>query len=80
MRACMCTLMHSRVQLLVTPWTVANKVPLSMEFSRQEYWSEVPLPTPEGLPYPGIELASLASPASAGRSFTIAPLGKPWWW
>ena len=37
---------HSRVRLFVTPWTVARQVPLSMAFSRQEYWSEVPLLTP----------------------------------
>ena len=39
----------SRVQLLATPWTAAYQVPLSMEFSRQEYWSGVPLPSPLGL-------------------------------
>ena len=37
----------SRVQLFVTPWTVAYQVPLSMGFSRQEYWSELPFPSPE---------------------------------
>ena len=37
----------SRVQLLATPWTVANQAPLSMGFSRQEYWSGVPLPSPQ---------------------------------
>ena len=36
----------SRVRLLVTPWTAAHQAPLSMEFSRQEYWSGVPLPSP----------------------------------
>ena len=36
----------SRVRLFVTPWTVAHQAPLSMEFSRQEYWSVLPLPTP----------------------------------
>ena len=40
---------------LVTPWTVACKAPLSMGFSRQEYWSGLPFPSPEDLPNPGIE-------------------------
>ena len=43
-----------------------------------EYRSELPFPTPSDLPYPGIELAFLVSPASAGRFFTSAPPGKPW--
>ena len=59
---------------LVTPWTVARQVPLSIEFSRQEYWSGLPFPPPRDLPKPEIELAS---PALAGRFFTDEPLGKP---
>ena len=47
------------------------------EFSRQEYWSGLPFPAPGDLPDPGIELASLASPALAGRLFALAPPGKP---
>ena len=39
----------------MTPWTVAHKAPLFMEFSRQEYWSGLPFPSPEDLPDPGIE-------------------------
>ena len=58
--------MLSQVQLFETPWTVAHQVPLSREFSREEYWSGLPFPTPGNLPYLGIELASLASPALAG--------------
>ena len=50
----------SRVQLLVTPWTVAYQVPLSMGFSRQEYWSGLPFPSPGDLPDPGIEARSPA--------------------
>ena len=50
----------SRVQLFVTPWTVAHQAPLSMGFSRQEYWSGVPFPSPGDLPDPGIEPVSLA--------------------
>ena len=47
------------------PWTAAYQAPLSMEFSRQEYWSEVPLPSPGDLPDPGIELGSPALQADA---------------
>ena len=45
----------SRVQPFVTPWTVAYQVPPSMGFSRQEYWSRLPFPSPGDLPNPGIE-------------------------
>ena len=45
----------SRVRLFATPWTTAYQVPLSMGFSRQEYWSGVPFPSPGDLPNPGIE-------------------------
>ena len=45
----------SRVQLFVTPWTVAYQAPPSMEFSRQEYWSGLPFPSPGDLPNQGIE-------------------------
>ena len=48
-----------------------------MEFSRQGYWSGLPFAPPGDLPDPGIELASLASPALAGRFFATAPPGKP---
>ena len=48
----------SRVQLLVTPWTVAYQAPLSMGFSRQEYWSGLPFLCPGDLPDPGIEPGS----------------------
>ena len=51
------------VQLCVTPWTVAHQASLSMAFSRQEYWSRLPCPPPEGLPNPGTEPKSLTSPA-----------------
>ena len=44
----------SRVQLFVTPWTVARQAPLSMGLSRQEYWSGLPFPSPGGLSDPGI--------------------------
>ena len=45
----------SHVQLFETPWTVARQAPLSMEFSRQDYWNGLPFPSPGYLPYPGIE-------------------------
>ena len=61
-------------QLFATPWTVAHKASLSMEFSRQEYWSELPFPTPGEPPDPGIRSAS---PALAGGFFTTTPPGKP---
>ena len=56
------------------PWTVAHQAPLSMEFSRQEYWCELPFPTSEDLPQPGIKTASLAL---SGRFFTTALPGQP---
>jgi len=58
----------------VTPWTLAHQAPLSMEFSRQEYWSELPFPSPGDLPDPGIKLAS---PALIGRFFTTELPRKP---
>ena len=70
--------MFSHVQLFVTPWTVAHQAPLSVEFSRQEYWSRLQSPTPRGLPDSGIERMSLEFPALAGKFFTTAPPGKPW--
>ena len=65
--------MLSHVQLFATPWTVASQTPLSMRVPRQEYWSRLPFPTPEDLPDPGIEPASLVSPALAGGFFTTVP-------
>ena len=50
----------SRVQLFATPWTVAYQASPSMAFSRQEYWSGLPFPSPGGLPAPGIEPRSPA--------------------
>ena len=58
----------------MTPWTVARQAPLSMGFSRQEYWSGLPFPSPGDLPDPGTEPAS---PVLAGRFFTTEPPGKP---
>ena len=62
----------SCVLLFVTLWTAAHQAPLSMGFSRQEYWSGLPCPPPGDLPNPGIEPVSLMSPALAGRFFTTS--------
>ena len=64
------------VQLCATPWTIAHQTPLSVEFSRQEYWKGLPFPPPEDLYDPGIESKSPASPALAGRFFTTVPQGS----
>ena len=64
----------SRVQFFETAWTVAHQAPLSMGFSRQEYWSGLPFPTPGDLPDPGIKPMF---PALAGRFFTKEPQGTP---
>ena len=73
--------MHAQLLNCVLPfatlWTVAHQAPLSVEFSRQEYWSELSFPPPGDLPDPGIKPVSPASPAFAGRFFTIQPAGKP---
>ena len=66
-----CVLGHfSRVRLFVTLWTVARQTPLSVGFSRQEYWSRLPCPPPGDLPSRGIKPVSLMSPALAGGFFT----------
>ena len=68
----------SHVWLFVTPWTVTCQASLSMGFSRQEYWSGLPFPSPRDLPNPGIEPVCLMSPALAGRFFTTRHLlGSP---
>ena len=60
---------------LATPWTVARQAPLSMGFSRQEYWSGLPFPSPGDLPDPGIEPRS---PALQADSLPAEPAGKPY--
>ena len=59
------------------PWTVASKAPLSMGFSRQQYCSELPFPSPGDLPKPGIEPESPVPPALQADSLSAEPLGKP---
>ena len=61
----------SRVRLFAMPWTVAYQAPQSMELSRQEYWSGLPLPSPGDLPNPGIE------PRSPGLQADSLPAEAP---
>ena len=60
----------SRVRLFATPWTAAHQAPPSTGFSRQEYWSGLPFPSPGDLPDPGIELGS---PALQADTLTSEP-------
>ena len=64
----------SHVQLFATPWTAASQAPPSMGFSRKEYWSGLPFPSPGDLPDPGIEPGS---PTLQADSLPFEPLGKP---
>ena len=66
--------MLSHSQLFATPWTITCQAPLSMEFSGQEYWSELPLPSPGNLPNPGIESRS---PALQVYSLPLELSGQP---
>ena len=61
----------SCVRFFGTLWAIAHEAPLSVGFSWPEHWSGLPCPPPENLTDPGIKLASLVSPALAGRLFTI---------
>ena len=67
------------VRLFTTPWTVARQAPLSLGFSRQEYWSGFPFPPPGDLPNPRSNPCLLPSPALAGGFFSTESPGKPWW-
>ena len=62
------------VRLFATPWTVAYQAPPSMEFSRQEYWSGLPFPSPGDVPNPGIKPGS---PALQAGTLPSEPPGKP---
>ena len=64
----------SHVRLFATPWTVAYQAPQTMEFSRQEYWSGLPFPSPGDLPNPGIEPRS---PVLQADTLPSEPPGKP---
>ena len=74
---CVWVLSHfSHAQLHAFLWTVVWQAPLSIGFSRQEYWSELPCPPPGDLPDPGIEPESLESPVLAGGFFTTSTTWK----
>ena len=66
--------LFSRVRLFATPWTVVYQAPPSMGFSREEYWSGLPFPSPVDLPDPGIEPES---PVLQADALTSEPPGKP---
>ena len=72
---CVCELNH--VWLFATLWTVAHQAPPSLGFSRQEYWSGLPLPSSGVLPDPGIEPRS---PTLQVDALTSEPPGKPRWY
>ena len=72
-RACVCVCVLSHVRLFETPWTVAYQAPLFMGFSRQEYWSGLPFPSPGDLPDPGIKPRS---PAMQADALLSEPPGK----
>ena len=67
----------SCVLFFAIPWTVAHQAPLSMGFSRQEYWSGLPCPPSGDLLHPGIKPASLMPPALQAGSLPSEPPGKP---
>ena len=71
---CVCVCVFNCVQLFATTRTVAHQAPLSTGFSRQEYWSGLPFPSPRNLPDPGIKPKS---PALEADALTSEPPGKP---
>ena len=62
----------SRFWLFVAQWIIDHQAPLPLKIFRQKYWSGVPFPNPVDLPYPGVKLSTLASPALAGGFFTTS--------
>ena len=72
--ACCCLVTSVMSNSCVTPWTVARQAPLSMGFSRQEYWSGLPCSPPGDLPNPGIEPWS---PALQADSLSLSHQGSP---
>ena len=74
-----CMLSHfGCVQLFGTLWTVAHHAPLSMGFSRQEYWSEMPCPPPGDLPDPGIKAVPPVPPNLQADSLLLSHQGSPY--
>ena len=74
LRMCVSVLCH--VRFFAALWTVTRQALLTMKFSRHEYWSGLPFPSPVDLPNPGIEPTSLMFPALAGGLFTTSAPGK----
>ena len=74
---CVCAQSLSSDQLFTTPWTIACQIPLSLEFSGQEYWSGLLFPPPGDLSNAGIKPMSLMSLDFASGLFTSAPPGNP---
>ena len=74
--ACALSHFHS-VRISVTLWTEAHQAPLSMRFSRQEYWSGLPCPPPGDLPDPRMESVTPVSPALQADSLPLSHLGSP---
>ena len=72
-----CAWVLSHFQLFAAAQTVAHQTPLSMGFSRQEYWSRFPFPSPGNLPKPGIEAVSCVVPALQVDSLSFEPFRKP---
>ena len=70
----LCAQSLSHIRLFVTPWTVAHQAPVSMGFSRQEYWSGLTFPSPGDLPSTGMEPASSAL---ISNLYSAEPPGKP---
>ena len=71
-----CACMLQLCPTLCDPWTIAQQAPLSIEFSRQKYWSGLPFSTPGDLPDPGIEPVSLMPPHWQADSLPAEPQGK----
>ena len=72
-----CAKLLSDVRLFVTPWTGALQAPLSMGFSRREYWSVLPCHPPGNIPDPGIKPKFPACPALQANSLPLVPPGNP---
>ena len=73
----MCCVASVMYDSFATPWTVVHQAPLSMGFSRQEYWSGLPCPPPGDLPNPGIKPESPVSPALQADSLPLSHLESP---
>ena len=70
----------SHIGLFAALWTIARQAPLSMGFSRQEYWSGMPCPPPGDFSHPGIKPTFPVTPAVQVDSLPAKPLGKPKWY